>query len=268
MEHPLIISLREIFLTPTHLGMTMEYACGGDLHRYLLNQPGCRLPESEAKWIFQQLIIALDYSHRRGVSNRDLKLENLLLETSTDAQTRPVLKMCDFGYSKHEMNSSAKTVVGTATYMAPEILLGGLEKGTIYDAKKADAWAAGIILYALVFGRHPFNPDDPHHNRKLVACDYTLPNDSAVSVDCRRIIQSLLVADPVKRMSTHEVMNDPWFIDGIPSGALQMNERLLARHESEFGSNQGQKMPYRVDQLVEMACMPGSTDQEVLYLTL
>ena len=69
----------------------------------------------------------------QGVANRDLKLENLLLDRDGCDGTRPLLKICDFGYSKHEMNSSAKTGVGTPIYMAPEIIYGS----NTYDAKVA-----------------------------------------------------------------------------------------------------------------------------------
>lgn len=63
------------------------------------------------------------------MANRDLKLENLLLDRQ--GGRRPLLKIADFGYSKHEMNSSAKTGVGTPVYMAPEVILGDNK----YDAK-------------------------------------------------------------------------------------------------------------------------------------
>ena len=56
----------QVFLTPTHLAIAMEFAPGGDLFRYVLrHQPVCRLSESKAQWIFQQLVIGLDYCHRR-----------------------------------------------------------------------------------------------------------------------------------------------------------------------------------------------------------
>ena len=56
----------QVFLTPTHLAIAMEYAKGGDLFRYVLkHEPHCRLSEAKAQWIFQQLIIGLDYCHRR-----------------------------------------------------------------------------------------------------------------------------------------------------------------------------------------------------------
>lgn len=67
----------------------------------------------------------------QGVANRDLKLENMLLDRDGQDGTRPLLKICDFGYAKHDMNSSAKTGVGTPIYMAPEIIYGGNR----YDAK-------------------------------------------------------------------------------------------------------------------------------------
>lgn len=55
----------------------MEYADQGDLFRYI--QRRGRLSEDDSRWFFQQIVIGLDYCHRRGVVNRDLKLENLLL---------------------------------------------------------------------------------------------------------------------------------------------------------------------------------------------
>ena len=69
--------------------------------------------EHEARWFFQQLIIALDYAHRMNVVSRDIKLENTLL----DGSRRPLLKICDFGYSKNtEKDSVPKSRVGTPGY--------------------------------------------------------------------------------------------------------------------------------------------------------
>ena len=68
--------------------------------------------EHEARWFFQQLIIGLDYCHRMGVVNRDIKLENTLL----DGSKRPLVKICDFGYSKSEKDSLPKSKVGTPGY--------------------------------------------------------------------------------------------------------------------------------------------------------
>jgi serine/threonine-protein kinase SRK2 len=69
----------------------MEYMPGGDLFEYVVRKGG--LSENNARWFFQQLVIALDYTHRMGVANRDVKLENTLLDTASP----PRIKLCDFG---------------------------------------------------------------------------------------------------------------------------------------------------------------------------
>lgn len=224
LRHPLIVSLREVFLTPTHLAIAMEYAQGGDLFNYTLgHRPHGRLAEQQARWIFQQLIIGLDYCHRRGIANRDLKLENLLLDRDGRDGTRPLLKICDFGYSKHEMNSSAKTGVGTPVYMAPEVILGDSK----YDAKVADIWSSGVILYAMLYGKYPFDAKEARFARKIVAADYKLLSDVEVSADCLDILTRVLVAQPSQRMTMEEIKTHPWFLKGLPPGALDMNDFLL-----------------------------------------
>jgi len=96
LHHPHIINFEEVFLTPNHIGIVMEYAAGGDLFDYVVSRPGSCLAEDEARWFFQQLICAVDYMHHKEVVNRDMKLENSLLTNDK----RPLLKICDFGYSK------------------------------------------------------------------------------------------------------------------------------------------------------------------------
>ena len=74
----------------------------------------------------------------QNIANRDLKLENLLLDRDGKDGTRPLLKICDFGFSKHAYDSPAKSTVGTLVYSAPEVFLGAK-----YDAKVRNAgqWA-------------------------------------------------------------------------------------------------------------------------------
>ena len=70
----------------------MEYAAGGDMFQYVKARGG--LDEGDARWFFQQLLIGIDYCHRMGVVNRDVKLENTLLAA------HDILRICDFGFSK------------------------------------------------------------------------------------------------------------------------------------------------------------------------
>lgn len=78
MRHPHVIQFKEVFLTTKHICIVMEYATGGTLFQYVQKQG--RLKEAVARWFFQQLVVGVDYCHKRGVANRDIKLENTLLQ--------------------------------------------------------------------------------------------------------------------------------------------------------------------------------------------
>lgn len=257
LRHPLIVSIREVFLTREYLAISMEFAQGGDLFAYTLgpNSFG-KLAEVQARWIFQQLILGLDYCHRKGVANRDLKLENLLLDRH--GGKRPLLKIADFGYSKHEMNSSAKTGVGTPVYMAPEVILGDNK----YDAKKADIWSCGIILYAMLYGQHPFQARDPSFAQKVVRGDYPVPADIPVSPNCLGLLKGILVPDPKARMSMTDIKQHPWFLQGLPPGSLQMNDYLMQ------GTLPVAKYEAQIDAIVEQAQHVGRPDEGLWCCTI
>jgi serine/threonine protein kinase len=76
--------------------------------------------------------------NKQGVVNRDIKLENTLLDSSP----RPLVKICDFGYSKRENFQSAPgSRVGTPAYLAPEVIL--TTRGKTYDGKVSGWWCGG-----------------------------------------------------------------------------------------------------------------------------
>ena len=83
------------------------------------------LPEADARHFFQQLVCAVEFAHELGVANRDIKLENTLLDdaaVSAGTSRLPDVKICDFGYSKNEfVDSRPKSVSGTPDYIAPEV---------------------------------------------------------------------------------------------------------------------------------------------------
>ncbi|MEW5304040.1 MAG: hypothetical protein WDW38_003165 [Sanguina aurantia] len=226
LVHPHIIQYKEVFLTPNHLCIAMEFAPGGDMFEYVVRKNG--LKEDEARWFFQQLIVGLDYCHRMGVVNRDIKLENTLLDSSP----RPLVKICDFGYSKHEKFQSAPgSRVGTPAYLAPEVIL--TTKGKTYDGKIADIWSCGVMLYVMLVGAYPFErPEDKHDNQKLqkmiqriLHVDYAIPAHIRLSDECKNLLSRILVADPQKRISVDSIYNHPWYCKGLPPGVREMNDR-------------------------------------------
>ncbi|KAH0449159.1 hypothetical protein IEQ34_022959 [Dendrobium chrysotoxum] len=123
----------EVFLTPTHLAIVMEYASGGELFEIICNTG--RFSEDEARFFFQQLISGASYCRSMQICHKDLKLENKLL----DGSSVPRLKICDFGYSKSSaLHSQPKSTVGTPAYIAFEVLC-----RKEYDGKIADVWSGG-----------------------------------------------------------------------------------------------------------------------------
>ncbi len=98
------------------------------------------------KWA-SQLCDAVSYLHDRDIAHRDLKLENLLLDTSNN------IKLTDFGFVKGNSSQAlSKTFCGSRSYASPEIL-----KGVAYQPTKADVWAATSIIYIIATGRMPFD---------------------------------------------------------------------------------------------------------------
>mmetsp|Transcript_27555 Transcript_27555/g.5059 ORF Transcript_27555/g.5059 Transcript_27555/m.5059 type:complete len:100 (-) Transcript_27555:462-761(-) len=98
----------------------------------------------------KQLFSAIQYFHARNVVHRDLKPENILLEERQDALN---IKLIDFGAAIFlKNNEKVKGAIGTAYYIAPEVLNG------MYD-HKCDIWSSGVILYILLVGHAPFEGD-------------------------------------------------------------------------------------------------------------
>lgn len=98
----------------------MEYVCGGDLLSFVRKRT--KLTENIAKFIFRQIIEALQYIHSQNVVHRDIKLDNILIDLSNN------IKLCDFGVSKEYKRGELMTEqCGTPAYIAPEILTNNVQ---------------------------------------------------------------------------------------------------------------------------------------------
>lgn len=216
LRHPHVVKLDEIFVTDVHLVLVLEYADQGDLFSYLKNKSS--FSERRARWYFQQLITAVDFCHKMGVMNRDIKLENLLLF----GENKETLKISDFGLSKDEHYQSApKTSVGTVLYIAPEIISHFGEKKE-YDARKSDLWSCGVVLYTMLSGFYPFSRKSDKdigrvrlmHTILQRTLDKDYPDIEGVSESCKTLLAGLLDPNPNTRYSMEDVMNHPWFKTG------------------------------------------------------
>jgi serine/threonine-protein kinase HSL1 (negative regulator of Swe1 kinase) len=150
IEHPNIMRLYDVWETSTELYLILEYVEGGELFDYICENG--RLSTSEALGYFQQIIAAVDYCHHFNIAHRDLKPENLLLDGNKN------IKVADFGmaaWQKSNSNGMLRTACGSPHYAAPEVIA-----GTPYNGSASDIWSCGIILFALLAGRLPFDDDD------------------------------------------------------------------------------------------------------------
>ena len=233
--HPHVIQFREVFLTDSHLAIVMEFAAGGDMFQYVKARGG--LDEGDARWFFQQLVIGLDYCHRMGVVNRDIKLENTLL----DGGARPLLKICDFGYSKNEKDSLPKSKVGTPGYTAPEVV----SNARHYDGQAADVWSAAVMLYVMLFCEYPFERAGDAAagvNKfarvldRIQRVDYRFPPGIPVSDACKDLISRILVADVGARLTVEQIQAHPWYATDLPPGVTSMNEQCLALRGQSAGA--------------------------------
>ncbi|KAF3646726.1 CBL-interacting serine/threonine-protein kinase 5 [Capsicum baccatum] len=203
VRHPNIVELKEVMATKSKIFFIMEYVKGGELFKNLVAKG--KFKEDTARKYFQQLVSAVDFCHSRGVYHRDLKPENLLLDENED------LKISDFGLSALPDEQLSRndgllhTQCGTPAYVAPEVLR---RKG--YDGAKADIWSCGVILYVLLAGYLPFQDENLNNMYKKIFKSY-FEFPPWFSMDSRRLVSKLLMADPERRITIQGIMRIPWF---------------------------------------------------------
>ncbi|XP_072961648.1 SNF1-related protein kinase catalytic subunit alpha KIN10-like isoform X1 [Typha angustifolia] len=203
LSHPNIVRLYEVIETKSKIYLVMEYMSCGELYDYITERG--RLTEDEARYIFQQIIAGVEFCHLNKVAHRDLKLENLLV----DSECR--VKLADFGLSNIMRDGYfLKTCCGSPNYAAPEVI-----SGNLYIGSQVDVWSSGIILYVLLCGRLPFDADNfPNLFKQIKEGLYTIPHH--VSPLARDLIIRILVVNPIERITIPQIREHPWFQFNLP----------------------------------------------------
>ncbi|KAJ6497133.1 kinase-like protein [Mycena vitilis] len=165
--HPNITALLTHLTTPSYHVLVLPYLPGGDLLG-LVNNDNAHgaLTETLLRRIWSELCKAVGWMHGVGLVHRDVKLENILLTTpfpfpaGTTAPAGPLIKLTDFGLSRFIDTAAPllSTRCGSEAYAAPELVISGRR----YDARETDAWACGVVLYALCARRLPFGEGATH----------------------------------------------------------------------------------------------------------
>ena len=185
------------------MAIVMEYLSGGELTDYLESRGG-RLEEKEAHRFFKQIAAGVEYCHSRNLVHRDLKLENILLES----RERPLIKIVDFGISS--IAHSERYAYGSLKYMAPELV----SRSNTNSDPKLDVWSMGCILYMLLVGWLPFGGRSRHEiANNIVGQELAMPPNGGgvqISEEARDLVRRMLVKNPVYRVSLQNVLTHPW----------------------------------------------------------
>lgn len=147
LDHPNIIKLYDVFEDFRFIYLVQELCQGGEAFHLVMDEGP--LDEKDAAAITKQLLSAVAYSHDQLVIHRDLKLENMLVET---IDRELVIKLIDFGSSAilSSPTERLKVLMGTHSYIAPEVYYSDY-------SLKSDMWPIGVIVYEMLSGTCPFH---------------------------------------------------------------------------------------------------------------
>lgn len=162
-EKPLTNLLQNGYKTLPSCEFIMSYCNGGDLLKELTECQG-NVPHWLTQRLYCELVLAVKYLHENHIIHRDLKLENVFLKYSLDEiigmrgtpiyKEQNMIELGDFGLCKKiEPGELCTARCGSEDYVSPEILM-----GVPYDGHLTDTWALGVVLYALLEDRLPFDP--------------------------------------------------------------------------------------------------------------
>ncbi|KII92222.1 hypothetical protein PLICRDRAFT_71182, partial [Plicaturopsis crispa FD-325 SS-3] len=185
--NPGIVRLHWTFHDEWSLYFVLDLAKNGELQSRISRMGS--LSTACTQYYTAQIVDALDYMHSKGVIHRDLKPENLLLDDAFR------IKITDFGTAKllESGVERAKTWVGTAQYVAPELL------ELCETSKASDMWALGCVVYQMIAGRFAFQGLSEYLTwQKVKQMDYTFPE--GFDEQAKDLVQKLLVHEPSERL--------------------------------------------------------------------
>lgn len=237
--HPNVVKMRGAYEDKHHVHIVMEVCQGGELFDRIVERG--KYTERDAAAAIRTIVQVVQHCHNMNVIHRDLKPENFLLTDKTDGA---LLKATDFGLSVFfKENQMFKDIVGSAYYVAPEVL-------RRYYSKEADIWSCGVILYILLSGMPPFYGDNEQQIFDAVLrnkIDFEeadpWPRVSAPAKDC---VRRMLVRDPAKRATAAEVLAHDWIRENGVAGDKEIEPEVLTRIRGFAAMNRLKKEALKV----------------------
>lgn len=253
LKHENIVGLHDVIHTENKLMLVFEYM-DGDLKRYMdtHGERGALKPTTIKSFMYQ-LLKGIDFCHQNRVLHRDLKPQNLLINS------KGCLKLGDFGLARAfgiPVNTFSNEVV-TLWYRAPDVLLGSRTYNT-----SIDIWSAGCIMAEMYTGR-PLFPGTTNEDQIVrifrimgTPTERTWPGITQLpeykptfhmyaTQDLRSIlhaidptgidlIQRMLQVRPELRISAHDALQHPWFNDIVLQQQQQQQQAALQAQARSF----------------------------------
>lgn len=197
-RHPFIVQLFFSFQTPSKFYLGLEYVPGGELFFHMKNRGA--IPVEEVRLYSAEIALALSYLHSIGIIYRDLKPENVMLDSEGH------IKLTDFGLSTEvvESENGKDTFCGTSHYISPEM---------IYKIKytyKIDWWSLGILMFEMITKYTPFaNSNKNKLYEDILKSEPEYPE--SMDKDAKDLISLLLTKNPKNRPDFNEISSHPFF---------------------------------------------------------
>lgn len=214
VHHPFVVDLFATYQDSLNVYMLMSYVPGGELFNHL-RRARCFSPDV-TRFYLATIILALKYLHSFNIIYRDLKPENLLLDS------KGYVRLTDFGFAKI-VDDRTWTLCGTPEYLAPEIIQSD------GHGKAADWWACGILCYEMLVGFPPFFDESPYGiYEKILAGKVQWPQAPQVDPLSKGLVKSFLNPDRTQRLGNmnggpQDILDHPWF-KGVDWVALERRE--------------------------------------------
>ncbi len=192
--------------------LLFELASKQNLDDYISYMNG--FSELHCKIIFKEILDAIYVMHKEGICHRDIKAENILLDTDEF-----IIKICDFGLSAF-LSDTLFGCCGTEKYMAPEVFI----DYEVYDGKKADIFSLGVLLFNMRTGKYLFeNTKYTKNNKPSTVYDYIRLNKnehlwkiaeangiSGLSEEFKQLFLDMVSFEPNKRPNVEDILNYEW----------------------------------------------------------
>ena len=206
LKHPFIVNMHFAFQDFSKLYLVMDLLSGGDLRYHIAKNK--TFTEQETKFFISNLILSLEYIHSQKIIHRDVKPENLVLDS------KGYVRLTDFGVAKINEPDNSSETSGTPGYMAPEVLL------IQNHSYAADFFALGVIGYEFMKGYRPYLGRSRKEIKDLIISKQAkirkedLPKGwGMVAAD---FINGLLQRKPNKRLgyqNISDIKEHPWMKD-------------------------------------------------------